>query len=222
MANRELAQLTESLQTRFDLPVGFRERAARRPFPTGIASVDGLLSGGFPRGALSEISGAASSNRTTLVVSILSHALSAGECCAWIDSAGAFDPESAAEAGIPLDRLLWINCRGQAEHALKATDLLLHGGGFGLMVFDLTDIAESAVRRIALTSWFRLRHAAEETGTALIALTPTPQTRSCSALCVEVTRQKSLWRGGLLRGIASRIETRRQTRLQSASFESVL
>src|SRR4029077_5869107 len=114
--------------------------------------------------------------------------------------------ESAANAGLQLDHLLWINCRGQAEHALKVTDLLLHGGGFKLMVFDLADIPEITVRRISMTSWFRLRHAAEENGTALITLTPAPQTRSCSSVCVELRRQKSLWRGKLFRGIASLLE----------------
>jgi hypothetical protein len=127
-----------------------------------------------------------------------------------------------ADADLELSRLLWINCRGQAEHALKATDLLLHGGGFGLMVFDLADIPETAVRRISMTSWFRLRHAAEETGTALITLTPAPQTRSCSSVCVELTRQKSSWRGKLLRGVTSLLETRKHNGFKSASFESVL
>jgi len=44
-----------------------------------------------------------------------------------------------------------------------------------LIVFDLADVAEASVRRISMTSWFRLRRAAEETGTALITLTATPQ-----------------------------------------------
>jgi hypothetical protein len=184
--------------------------------------VDELLGGGFPRGAVSEISGNQSSNRTALTVSILAHAFDAGECCAWIDAGGTFDPESAAEAGLRLEQLLWINCQGQAEAALKAADLLLHGGGFGLIVFDLADVSEASVRRISMTSWFRLRRAAEETGTALITLTPTPQTRSFSAVCVELKRTKSLWRGKLLRGLASLLETRKHTALRSASFESVL
>jgi hypothetical protein len=118
--------------------------------------------------------------------------------------------------------MLWINCQGQAEAALKAADLLLHGGGFGLIVFDLADVAGASVRRISMTSWFRLRRAAEETGTALIALTPTPQTRYFSAVYLELKRAKSLWRGKLLRGLASLLETRKHTGLRSASFESVL
>ena len=112
------------------------------PFTCGVHEIDTLLQGGFPRAALSEIAGAASTNRTALMVSILARAFDTGECCAWIDGGGTFDPESAAEAGLQLNRLLWVNCKGNPEHALKATDLLLHGGGFGLMVFDVGDTSD--------------------------------------------------------------------------------
>src|SRR5215470_3508496 len=49
-----------------------------------------------------------------------------------------------------------------------------------------------------------------------------PETRSFSAVCLELRRTKSLWRGKLLRGLASLLETRKHTGLRSASFESVL
>ncbi len=221
MANAAI-QLTDTLRSRFDLPVGFRNRLGRSALPSGVHSVDQLLNGGFPRAAISEISGTASSNRTALVVSAVSRAVETGECCAWIDGGGTFDPESAAEAGLRLEGLLWIDCRGNSEHALKATDLLLHGGGFGVMVLDVAEIPDTILRRIPMASWFRLRRAAEETGTALIVLTPSPQTRSCSAVCVELTRRKSVWRGRLFRGIASVLETRKHFASREASFESVL
>ena len=51
-----------------------------------------LLGGGF-RAAQCEISGNQSSNRTALTVSILVQAFDAGECCAWIDAGGTFDPD---------------------------------------------------------------------------------------------------------------------------------
>lgn len=222
MTNIALLRLTEDIQHRFDLPTGLRQRQVHSPFTSGIAAVDQALRGGFPRATLTEISGSPSSNRTALAISTLAHASQAGECCVWIDSSGTLDPQSASAAGIQLSSLLWVNCRGHAEHALKATDLLLHGGGFGLMVFDMADIPESVARRIPVASWFRLRHAAEETGTALIVLTSRPQTRSCSALCVELIRRRSIWHGRLFRGIASLLENRRHTASEKASFESVL
>ena len=51
-----------------------------------------LPSPALPRGAITEISGALSSGRTTLTHAILAHATAAGEFCAVVDGAGAFDP----------------------------------------------------------------------------------------------------------------------------------
>jgi hypothetical protein len=59
----------------------------------------------------------------------LGRATRRGECCAWIDTEGVFDPASVAEAGVELDRVLWVNCAGNAQHALKSTDLLIQAGG---------------------------------------------------------------------------------------------
>ena len=220
MANTGL--LAQQLRDRYEIPLGIRELDSRDRFASALADVDRLLQGGFPRATLSEITGSASSNRTALTVSTLARALETGECGAWIDGSGTFDPEAAAEAGVQLNRLLWINCKGNPEHALKATDLLLHGGGFELIVFDLGDFPESIVRRVPMAAWFRLRLAAEKTGTALIALTPAPQTRSCSAVCVELKRKKSTWQGRVLQGVASLLETRQHNIAKQVSFESVL
>lgn len=214
--------LALDLNSRFDVSFGLREFVARKPFTCGVQEIDTLLQGGFPRAALSEIAGPASTNRTALIVSILARAFDTGECCAWIDSGGTFDPESAAEAGLQLNRLLWVNCKGNPEHALKATDLLLHGGGFGLIVFDVGETSAHLLRRMPMASWYRLRLGAEKTGTTLIALTSAPQTRSCSAVCVELNRSKSIWRGRLLCGIASMLEVRKHNGAKRASFESVL
>src|ERR1700731_1595744 len=41
------------------------------------------------------------------------------------------------------------------EQALKTTDLLLHGGGWGVVIFDLGGIPRVDARRIELSTWFR-------------------------------------------------------------------
>jgi hypothetical protein len=220
MAN--INNLAEELHDRFEVPLGFRDVKSRDRFSCGVPEIDAVLEGGFPRATLSEITGSQSSNRTALTVAILARAFDAGECGAWIDGNGSFDPESAAEAGLELSRLLWVNCRGNPEHALKATDLLLQAGGFGLIVFDVGEQPENVLGRLSMASWFRLRLAAEQTGTALITLTPAPQTRSCSVVCIELTRTKSIWRGRLFRGIASLLETRKHINWRKVSLESVL
>ena len=94
------------------------------------------------------------------------------EVCALIDTAGAFDPATAAHAGVRLDRLLWIRCAGDAERALKVADLVIQAGGFGLVIFDLGDTPLRSARRISLTSWFRLRRAVENTPTAIVVIAP--------------------------------------------------
>src|ERR1700739_876444 len=43
------------------------------------------------------------------------------------------------------------------EQALKTTDLLLHGGGWGVVVLDLGGITWVDARRIELSTWFCFR-----------------------------------------------------------------
>src|SRR5271155_3976953 len=141
--------LRSELQARFDVPFEVRSRPDRTQIATGIPAIDRLTSGGIPRGTLTEICGTESTGRTALVFALLGQATQRGECCAWIDAEGAFDPASAVEAGVALDRLLWVNCGGNAQHALKSTDLLIQAGGFGLVVLDLADTPDSIARRIS-------------------------------------------------------------------------
>jgi len=211
-------QLRSDLRTRFDVPFEVRKRPDLSQIPTGIPVIDQLTEGGIPRGAMTEICGGESTGRTSLLFALLGQATQRGECCAWIDTAGAFDPASAVEAGVDLDRVLWVNCGGNAQHALKSTDLLIQGGGFGLVVLDMADTDAAIARRIPLASWFRLRHAAERTGTALVAVERQINARSCSALQIEMRRKKPLWIGRLLRGILAQAESHKHYRLRMAEL----
>lgn len=86
-----------------------RERPAPQWLPTGVAAVDALC-GGVPRGALSEITGPAASGRTSLLLSVMAEATARQEFAALVDASSSFDPQSAAAAGVQLDRLLWVRC----------------------------------------------------------------------------------------------------------------
>jgi hypothetical protein len=66
--------------------------------------------------------GAASSGCTRLVLSVLAEATRAGEVAAYIDATDCLDPRSAAQAGIVLDRLLWVRCRGAGPGQEKIGD----------------------------------------------------------------------------------------------------
>jgi len=145
--------------------------------------------------------------------------------CALVDASDAFDPASAAAAGVRLERLLWVRCGGNAEHALKAVDLLVQGGGFGLVVMDLADTPVIAARRISMTSWFRLRRAVEQTPTVLLVLEQQPHAKTCASLTLEMRREGVGWFGApgcsrLLRGIRVHVDRRKPVPAIAASFES--
>jgi recombination protein RecA len=214
-------QLRSELRTRFDVRFDIGQPCQKEQIPTGIAAIDSLAAGGIPKGTLTEICGAESSGRTSLVFALLSTATKRGECCAWIDTSGAFDPASAVAAGADLRRVLWVNCGGDPQHALKAVDLLIQAGGFGLVVFDLADTPDRIARRIPLASWFRLRHAAERTGAALVAVEHQINARSCSALQIEMRQKKPVWIGRLLRGFVGYAESRKHYRLRVTEFSAV-
>jgi recombination protein RecA len=213
--------LQSQLRTRFDALFEVRKGMERKQLPTGIPAIDKLTSGGIPRGTLTEICGTESTGRTALVFALLSQASRHGECCAWVDTAGAFDPVSAVEAGVDLDRVLWVNCGGNAQHALKAADLLIQAGGFGLVVLDMADTPDAMARRIPLASWFRLRHAAERTDAALVAVERQINARSCSTLQIEMRIKKPLWIGKLLRGMMAQAESRKHFKSQVTEFSAV-
>lgn len=210
-------QLRAELESRFDIAPGFRA-PERTLLSTGIDAIDRLTGGGIARGELTEICGGESSGRTALAISILRESTRRGECCAWVDAAGAFDPASAAAMGVDLDRLLWVNCAGSAENALKCCDLLIQAGGFGLVVIDLADTPETEARRISLASWFRLRHAAERAGSALVAIARLVNARSCSALQIEMRRKRTIATGKLFSGFAIEAESRKHFRSRTADF----
>jgi len=87
---------------------------------------------------------------------------------ALVDTCDRFDPASAAATGLDLSRLLWIRETGDAARALKAMNLVLQAGGFGLVVLDLADVALQTVRALPFTTWFRLARVIE--GSQTVAL----------------------------------------------------
>ncbi|MGH9663219.1 MAG: hypothetical protein ACRD9L_02205 [Bryobacteraceae bacterium] len=210
--------------SRLALPSNFpswRPETTPETLPTGIHEVDALLTG-FPRGRITEITGPASSGRTSLLASILSAATRRGETCALIDAHDAFDPTSGAASGIDLNKLIWVRCGGNAGHAMKATDLLIHAGGFGAVALDFTDVPARITNHIPASWWFRFRHAVENTPTVFAILSATPQARSCAAMQVEMKRESARFAGKfpfqLLCGADYRIVPRKPVRPAPARF----
>ena len=141
-----------------------------RVAPTGVPAIDEPLRGGLRRGHLSEIVGARSTGRTTILCQVFAAATARGEVVALIDTLDRFDPAAAAEAGVDLSRLLWIRERGDAPRALKAMNLVIQAGGFGIVAFDLADVPAMAVRQFPYTTWMRLSRVIEGSQTTLVLL----------------------------------------------------
>jgi RecA/RadA recombinase len=297
---------------------GFRGHLPAELHPSGVAELDAVLGGGFPRGSLVELCGPATSGRTGLAFSLLAQATARQEACAFVDVSDSLDPVSLAAAGVDLPRLLWVRCgemqsrkpaaespffdspeqkeRGQnflpetsgkkiqghfwkhpreqirgvekaipsllrakphsresarihvvkkfiekkqeekncealrrsarpsenssrktepntkfvetpgtrdrttaakpwkrLEQALKTTDLLLHSGGWGVIVVDLAGISWVDARRINLSVWFRFRRELENTKTILLLLGEESCAKSCASLVLRCERKEESW-----------------------------
>src|SRR5215831_8007006 len=206
------ARLESALGERISLPFTDLDRRVFESVPTGIASLD-ALTGGLPRGAITEIFGPTSSGRTSTMVSILAEAIARDEVCALVDGNDAFDPKSAASAGVELNRLLWVRCH-KLDQVLKSTDLLLQGGGFGRVVMDLTDLPLPHVQSIPLASWFRFQRTIEKTPTALVVMSPESTVKSAAALVLRMQMRNSEWTT-FLNGLNSNVEIVRSRKPRS-------
>src|SRR6266436_4657737 len=102
-----------------------------RPAPemvsSGIPQLDSLT-GGLARGCLTEICGTASSGRTSVLLLALARATQRGEVCALVDASDAFNPTSAAAAGMEMSRLLWVRC-GEKYPSRKHPSAARRAGG---------------------------------------------------------------------------------------------
>ena len=178
------AQVEAALASRVSAPFNYRDRKIVETVSAGIPEIDSL-SGGLPRGGLTEICGPPCSGRTSLLVAALASRTADAEACALIDGRDAFDPHSAELAGVELKRLLWVRCQN-IDQALRATDLLLQGGGFGLVALDLGDIPPETVRYVPLNAWFRFRRAVEDTPTIFMVLEQESNAKTCASLVLRM------------------------------------
>ena len=186
-------------------------RPAPQMVSSGVREID-ALTGGLPRGCLTEVCGPASSGRTSVLLAALAAATHRQEVCALVDISDAFNPHSAAAAGVNFERLLWVRCgmglqksglpqrhreteknkkiEKPVEQALRVVDLLLQSGGFGLVMIDLGDTPLKMARRIPLASWFRFQRAVEHTATVLFVVSQVPCAQTCASLLLKVSGKK--------------------------------
>jgi hypothetical protein len=177
---------------------------------TGVPAIDAALGGGWARGQLSEIVGPRSAGRTTLLCHALAAAVERGEAVALIDPCDRFDPVSASEIGLDLQRLLWVRGAGDIRvpdgqaasaglTALKAMNLVLQAGNFGLVVLDLSDLRASSMRAFPFTTWLRMSRVIEGSQTVALLVGADHLARSAGGVTVALARPSAhthiTWRG---------------------------
>jgi recombination protein RecA len=187
--------------------------------PMEVSALDACLQGGLPRGQLSELAGSPSGRMTpgrmtpgrmtpgrmtpgrmTLCLQLVAAATSRGEIVALIDTCDRLDVASAVAAGVDLSRLLWV--RGDAtgpadravERALKALNLVLQAGGFGVVAIDLADVPPPVLRQLPFTTWMRVQRVIEGSDTACVLITPEPLARSAGGFTVALAG-RATWAG---------------------------
>src|SRR5512142_1576914 len=162
---------------------------------SGIAGVDAVLAGGgFPRGALSELSGGPASGKTAVALALVA-ALGLEELAAWVDGRGELYPPAAAARGVDLARLLVVRPpapsaeRREASGAdlvragLWAAEALLASGAFAAVIVDLPVAARLPGADAAAR---RLQAAAERGGAVGLWLSAGSGLRVPAAVRVEI------------------------------------
>lgn len=166
---------------------------------TGLAGLDAALGGGWRPGEISEIVGARSTGRTSVLVATVAAATARGEIVGLVDAWDRFDPVSAAASGVDLDRVLWV--RGATltvelarpavlqlavQRALRAFDLIIRAGGFGVVVLDVAGAPVRALQALPFTTWMRLAHANEGRQTVGLLVGERAMGRSARGACVRL------------------------------------
>ena len=106
-------------------------------FSSGSLTLDLALGrGGIPRGRLVEVFGPTSAGKTTLALLHIAEVQRAGQgAAAFIDAEHTFDPVLAAEYGVDLSQLVYID-PVSAENAIDIADALIRSGEVRLVVID--------------------------------------------------------------------------------------
>jgi protein ImuA len=184
-AERQLERQREVTRLRDEIR-RIERRPARRggSVPCGRAEIDALLpGGGFPRGALTELTGGPASGKTAVALALFA-ALGPGALVAYVDGRGELYPPAAVALGVDLARLLVVrpaavpgprprdDVRARQEPALAvlwAAEALLGAGAFAAVAIDALPVhglrGADAVAR-------RLQGAVEKGGTIGVWLAP--------------------------------------------------
>jgi recombination protein RecA len=195
---------TDALSTPQDVP----------HISTGFPDLDRALgTGGLPRGRICEMSGLATSGKTTLAIKFLAQAQDDGGQVAYVDHARYFDPDYAHRCGLDLARLV-VGEPDDLEEALSMVEALARSGGVSAIVLDLMDFVwqPASVARFG-TALRRLLAPLARTEATLLVLHAVPATGGAAFVALahyatvrlHVARERWLRRHGDVRGYEARV-----------------
>lgn len=165
------------------------EREIRTSVATGLAPLDRLLDGGLERGKLTALVGRGTAGRWSAVLAALAGTTGCGEPAALVDHGNQFDPETAANAGVDLARLLWVAPQ-KMKDCVASAELLL-GAGFPLVIVDCGVRPRGA--RVPDASWIRLARAATSFASILVVSSPWPVAGTAADATVRTWHGRPVW-----------------------------
>lgn len=184
------------------------------PFPTTLDALDRLLDGGLARGQLVELVGHRSSGRFSALLAALAATTQAGDAAAFVDLGDGLSPLDAVQAGVCLERLLWLRPTRVGE-ALASAEMLLQGG-FPLVVLDLGSPPLPGGKGNE-AGWLRLARGARDRSAALLISAPYRVSGTAAAVVVSADGERGRWLGlggpfPLLAGLESTVALEKSRR----------
>jgi recombination protein RecA len=217
---RQLDMAVATIQRRYGpgiLAKGGSSWATGTPYiSTGFPPLDRALGiGGLPKGRVCEITGPATSGKTTLALKFLAQAQAGGGQVAYIDQALYFDPDYAHRCQLDLSRLL-IGRPCDPREALAMAGALALNGNITALVLDALDFlwTDPASGSLLAATLNRLPTSLVRSSIILLVLHESPAGSSsalstlahCATVRLSVTREHWLSYHSDIRGYEARVE----------------
>ena len=159
-----IADMRRLLEERFPQITPQQERF----WETQWGALDGK-EGGLPLGCVSEVCSGLACGRMFLD-GVMETARRRNEWIGLVEG-NTFDFSGSRSAG--WEKLLVVRVPNPGE-AVKAADLLVRDGNLPVVLLDLQTTPLRSLGRIPVSTWHRFQRLVEQSGTALVALTPQP------------------------------------------------
>ena len=172
----------------------FAELQKQEKVPTGVGVFD-ELTGGLVRGGICEFFGQKGSGKRSVVFALLAEMTQRNRICAVVDTSNSFDPVSAEDAGIDLDRILWVKCDADPQKAVLATDYLIQSRLFGGIWLDMSLCEKDFLNRMPNSYWFRFKVGLKDSPCHLLVTLEEGRLRSACQQSLFVSKEQNGWEG---------------------------